>query len=172
MLKFINIKGTTNSNNNDTNLNLSNRIFLKGNILLLVWIGGRVLLHSACKFLNCYKFSGKQSGKIYGNLLIACTHQPNYPSLSIENKEMCTQYLKLKTLEIICDANKREKKLAIKWMSTHGRIVTKLCTLMPGIVCTSKYNELSYSSRPAGNSTKLNEEGVNKKQTNPWLCQG
>ena len=49
--------------------------------------------------------------------------------------------------------------------------MTKLCTSMPGTICTSKDNELSCSRVPVGNSTKLNEEGVNNKQT-PGCVRG
>lgn len=58
---------------------------------------------------------------------------------------------------------KRKKRSQV--IVIHGRTVTKLCTSMPGIVCTSKDNELNHSRWLAFNFTKLNEEGVNNKQT-------
>lgn len=42
---------------------------------------------------------------------------------------------------------------------------------MPGTICTSKDNELSYPRVLVGNSTELNEEGVNNKQT-PGCVRG
>ena len=77
---------------------------------------------------------------------------------------MCTKHVKLKTFETIWNVNKRGEK-AIKWIYIHGRMVTKLCTSMPGTVCISEDNVLSYSRLLGSNSTKWNKERVNNKQT-------
>lgn len=77
---------------------------------------------------------------------------------------MCTKHVKLTTFETIWNVNKRGEK-AIKWIYIHGRMVTILCTSMPGTVCISEDNVLSYSRLLGSNCTKLNKERVNNKQT-------